>query len=490
MPVTNAPVLSGDPNLTSVLLKVTMAWESWQSTRPSLPGWHLVSGSELGMSPAQLANGVYANANAEAIVAAATFNGLRTLAVGFRGTNDNEDWKHDFQNINQHYDLFAPLVTALNAAAARGEFDLVLATGHSLGGGMTQMFMANYAGIAPAYAITTGSPGYLQQQPVADARIINYQIADDPIVFLGDNRALVGQTLAGPFGAALSGTLASTLSASFGFPPSLFTDSIPFLTQNYHDRGTNVVLKVPGHPDTAPTSLLSFVSSYNAKAHEFPAYIAGIGMTNGNPFDLAAGKRGTAGNDALFGTTGADVIDGGAGFDTLYLHVKRDQAVITTGPAGPTSVASAESGTDTLVSVERLVFTDKRLAFDLGLAQSAGKAARLIGAAFDGPAVQQHPDWMGIGLELFDSGTSLLEACKLVIGLMGNPSNEAFVSTVYNNVVGMPPAAAEQLHFVGMLAGSGGSMSQAELLQLAATIDVNEVNIGLVGLQNTGVVFS
>jgi hypothetical protein len=487
MAITAAPVLGGSPSQTSVLLDVIMAWDSWQSTTPSLPGWHLVNAAELGVTGLSLTNGVYANANAEAIVAVATYNGHRTLAIGFRGTNDNEDWRDDFQNINRHYELFAPLLTALDAAVARGEFDLVLAGGHSLGGAMTQMFMADYGGIAPAFAITTGAPGYLQDAPVADTRLINYQVSDDPIVYLGDNRASVGQTLSGPLGAALVAQISSTLASSFGFSPALFAESVPFLTKDYVDRGTNIMLQVPGHPATPPASLLTFVSTYNASAHEFPAYVTGIGLGNQNPFDLGAGSRGTAGNDVLFGTTGTDTINGAAGADTLYLHINRASATITLGSGGPTGVASADSGTDTLVGVERLAFTDKRLAFDLGSDQSAGKAVRVIGAAFDAGAIAEHPDWIGAGMQLLDAGMSLLEACGIVVQLMGNPSDASFVDTVFNNVVGRLPSGDERLHYTGMLQGSGGSMTQAELLQLAANVDVNAANIGLVGLQTTGV---
>ena len=489
MPVGNAPVLTGTLNQTDVLLNVTMAWPDWRSTSPTLTGWHLISGSELGLSDAQLRDGVFRNANAEAIVAAATFNGHRTLTVGFRGTNDTEDWRQDFQNVNEHFTLFAPLVTALKAVVAKGEFDLVLAAGHSLGGAMTQLFMADYAGIAPAYAITTGAPGYLQPQATPDARIINYQVPDDPIVYLGANRALVGQTLSGPFGALLVGQLANVLNTSFGIPTSTFTESIPFFTANYLTRGTVELLKVPGYSETPPASLLSLVTAYNASAHEFPAYKTGIAATNRNPFDLGAGSRGGAGNDALFATTGNDTVDGGAGFDTLYLHVNRAQATLSLGPNGPTAVSSPASGNDTLISVERLAFADKRLAFDLGADQSAGKAARLIGAAFDGPAIAANPDWMGSGIVVFDQGASLLDVCQQVVVLMGNPDNQAFVTTVFTNVAGVAPTPSELQQFVGLLEGSGGTLSKAALLEQAALVDVNELNIGLVGLQSTGVEF-
>jgi pimeloyl-ACP methyl ester carboxylesterase len=489
MPISNAPVIGGNQNLTDVLFNVTKAWESWQSTTPTLAGWHLISGAELGMESAQLLNGVYQNSNAEAIVAAATYNGHRTLAIGFRGTNDQEDWRQDFQNINEHFTLFTPLITALNAVIARGEFDLVLVTGHSLGGAMTQMFMAEYAGKAPAYAITTGSPGYLQNAAVADPRVINYQVTDDPIIYLGAERAAVGQILGGPLGASMLGQLANVLSSSFGFPASTFTNSVPFFTKNYSSRGTIEVLKVPGHPDSAPSSLLSLMTSYNAAAHDFSTYQKGLAQVNGNPFDLSAGSRGTSGNDALFGTTGNDSIDGGAGYDTLYLHVSRSSAALTLGPNGPVQVASPQSGVDTLVSVERLVFTDKRLAFDLGADQSAGMAVRLIGAAFDAAAITANPGWVGEGVKLFDQGVKLLDVSNTVAEMMGNSDNADFVNTVYRNVVGTLPSADELQTFVSMLEGSGGNISKGQLLEMAALVDVNEVNIGLIGLQTTGVEF-
>jgi len=55
--------------------------------------------------------------------------------------------------------------------------------------------------------------------------------------------------------------------------------------------------------------------------------------------------------------------------------------------------------------------------------------------------------------------------------------------------VGSAPSAAQRDHYLGMLLGSGGGMTQAELLMFAANHDVNAINIDLVGLQATGVEF-
>ncbi|MBI4179449.1 hypothetical protein HY522_08520 [bacterium] len=63
------------------------------------------------------------------------------------------------------------------------------------------------------------------------------------------------------------------------------------------------------------------------------------------------------------------------------------------------------------------------------------------------------------------------------------------MTTVYQNVVGVLPSDGERDFYVGLLQGSGGAMTQAELLVLASNATVNEQNIDLVGLQNTGVEF-
>ena len=489
MPVSSAPVIAGNTSQLDLLFNVTKAWSSWQSTAPALNGWHLIGGSELGLETSQLSNGVFRSSNAEAIVAAATYNGLRTLALGFRGTNDNDDWEDDLQDINGHYTLFAPLVGAVNAAIARGEFDLLLVTGHSLGGAMTQMFMAAYQGIAPAYGITTGAPGYLQDAAVADSRLINYQVTDDPIVFLGSQRALVGQTLSSFPGSLLVGQLGAVLSSSFGIPSTLFSESVPFLTANYYPRGTVEVLKVEGHPEAPISSVLSLVTSYSSTAHDFVTYEAGFAGVNHNPFDLAAGLQGSSGADTLFGTTGNDTIDGAAGGDTLYLHIKHAEAAVTRTANG-LSVLSAGSGSDTLLSVERIAFEDGKRAYDLGADESAGKAIRLIGAALDASALAEHPDWIGVGIDLFDQGMSVLQVAQLVIDVLGNPSNEALVTSLYTNVAGVAPSAAEQQHFVGLMEGSGGSLSKAQLLEMAALYELNESNIDLVGLMTSGVLYA
>jgi hypothetical protein len=83
---------------------------------------------------------------------------------------------------------------------------------------------------------------------------------------------------------------------------------------------------------------------------------------------------------------------------------------------------------------------------------------------------------------------SLVEVCDLVAQIM-NLDNTGFVTTVYTHVVGSAPPDAVRDSFVGLLQGSGGTMTQAELLAFAANSEANAHNIDLVGLQASGVEF-
>ena len=94
---------------------------------------------------------------------------------------------------------------------------------------------------------------------------------------------------------------------------------------------------------------------------------------------------------------------------------------------------STAEGRDNLVAVERLSFADRSLALDLG--GHAGSVAQIIRAIF-GPSFLANRDFVGIGLQLFDGGTSYAEVVRLALGtdlfaqLAGGRSNEAFVNHV------------------------------------------------------------
>ena len=235
--------------------------------------------------------------------------------------------------------------------------------------------------------------------------------------------------------------------------------------------GVNSPANFAGNASTVPSNVISGTDN--------PDNLVG---TSGEDFILGAD-----GQDTLEGAEGNDTLNGGLGVDTaLYASNRADYSIL--GSSSALNV-SGPDGNDILTGIERLHFADKNIAIDLNAGQAASNTALLIGAAFDAPTIQEHPDYVGIGLNLFDSGQSMLQVAQLVIGVLGNPSNGDFVNNVFQNVVGAAPSSAEHDFYVGLLEGSGGSLTQAELLEIAANSEVNATNIDLVGLQQSGIEF-
>jgi serralysin len=114
---------------------------------------------------------------------------------------------------------------------------------------------------------------------------------------------------------------------------------------------------------------------------------------------------GGAGNDLLRGGGGDDRLDGGAGLDSAaYAGARAGYTIAQTGAGLAVTDKSGLEGSDTLAGVERLLFADGALAFDVdGI---AGKAYQLYAAAFD-----RVPDLGGLGFWLgaMDRGTSLVD---------------------------------------------------------------------------------
>lgn len=206
-------------------------------------------------------------------------------------------------------------------------------------------------------------------------------------------------------------------------------------------------------------------------------------MLLGEGNDVASGF---GGNDWIRGGAGDDALDGGRGIDTAQYSVPRAAATLTRDANGWT-VRSAADGVDTLTGMERLVFSDMRVALDLD--GNAGTVARLLGALF-GPAATSNRIYAGIGLELLDSGTSSAQLAALAVStdefarLAGGRSNAQFVDLVYRNVVGTAPTEAERALFVGWL--DRGEQTQGSLALLAAETALTAQAIGLVGLAAGG----
>ena len=145
---------------------------------------------------------------------------------------------------------------------------------------------------------------------------------------------------------------------------------------------------------------------------------------------------------------------------------------------------------DVLESVERVVFSDKTIAFDFSSSEAGYKSAMLIASSFGKEYI---PQFFSKGLSFFDSGSTTKEIAKLISDnkfieqLIGDNSDSAWIKHVYKNVVGVYPDKASETNYVTLLQNKTNTRS--ELLELAAGFTFLETQINLVGLQTYGLVF-
>lgn len=251
--------------------------------------------------------------------------------------------------------------------------------------------------------------------------------------------------------------------------------------------------------DTLNLSAVSLASVVDLNA-------GGSSTINGAPFQIAAGSvienaiggdgndkftgndaanslRGMRGNDSLIGGSGNDSLDGGAGNDTLDGGSGSDVAIYTGKIADYLMIRNADGsiritdqrafaqvvggpqgdGSDTLLGIEKLRFSDNSVMFDTQGAP--GQAYRLYKAAFD-----REPDLPGLGFWIHNLGTSwtLKSVADAFIGspefasLYGSsPTDAAFIDLLYRNVLDRAPEAAG---FAGWQSALSGGMSRADVL--------------------------
>ena len=192
-------------------------------------------------------------------------------------------------------------------------------------------------------------------------------------------------------------------------------------------------------------------------------------------------------NDTIKGQPGTDFFDGGLGIDTVVYSGPQERYSIT--KSGNRYVVSEPTGsddTDYLSNIERLQFSNGKVALDLG--GNAGQAARLIGALL-GPSFIKDKALAGVVIGLIDQDNSIENIANLglntsfYLALAGSTKNEDFVNHVFRNVVGRTPEVNEQKTYVDML---NAGTSQAALAVMAAGTEFTASQIGLTGLTSHG----
>jgi pimeloyl-ACP methyl ester carboxylesterase len=233
------------------------------------------------LSAPALTNGAYANQNAYGAAVTGTFGNQSVVVLSFRGSDDRQDWINNLRNINADYDKLSPLITAVDSYAAISDSTVII-TGHSLGGALAQVFMANHPGGGDVVyqATTFGSPGALISS-APDDRIINYEISDDPVPYLGIYRAEIGHTASSDL--IYASTLSVGLSTAIGngVTPQDVAGSIPSLTTDYVNRGAiNYLPGVTGAQTTLTQSKFldagSFVDTFAryGTEHDVSLYVS------------------------------------------------------------------------------------------------------------------------------------------------------------------------------------------------------------------------
>jgi hypothetical protein len=197
-------------------------------------------------------------------------------------------------------------------------------------------------------------------------------------------------------------------------------------------------------------------------------------------------------NDTIKGQPGTDYFDGGLGLDTVVYSGPIERYTIN--KSGNRYVVSEPTGsddTDNLVNIERLQFSNGKVALDVETG-NAGEAAKLIGALL-GPTYVKDKALAGIVINLLDQKytsdtiANLGIATPMFLGMAGSSSNTDFVKQVFTNVVGRAPTPSESSTYVNML---DAGTSQSALALMAAQTDLNAARINLVGLIQHGLEFA
>jgi len=204
-----------------------------------------------------------------------------------------------------------------------------------------------------------------------------------------------------------------------------------------------------------------------------------------------------AGNDTFYDTNANALpahIDGGLGTDVSHYSLARNQYQVTHNNDGTWSVAKSGGVTDTLKGIERLQFSDMKLALDLSATQHAAQALELIGVV--APESISNPAIVGLIMGVIDQGVSMRDTFQILIddGIVnsraGASTDSAIAAMAFRNVIGTEADRTTLDMLVGYMDGRYASLSHADFLTAIAGMEVNQTHIDLIGLQQTGLIYS
>ena len=227
-----------------------------------------------------------------------------------------------------------------------------------------------------------------------------------------------------------------------------------------------------------------------------------LGGTVANNLIVTVATVGTAGKIATFGVVGTGRI--GDGTVDVVVDVTGTSAIDTYTTGGASTEFTTTKTVDnvklasTLVSNmefnlanhERVVFTDKAIAYDA--TGRAGDVYALLAAALGVADVTKA--YTGIGVYLADAGWTNKQLAEALLATdtyktdAGGVSNETFIKHVYKNVYGTNASLADVTALTTWM--TTNNYSQADVLVTASELAAFETTIGLVGLATTGIEYT
>ena len=227
-----------------------------------------------------------------------------------------------------------------------------------------------------------------------------------------------------------------------------------------------------------------------------------LGGTVTNNLIVTVATVGAAGKVATFGVVGTgrvgdgtvDVtvdVTGTTGVDTYTFGGASTEFTVTKTADKITAASTLATNVSyTLANHERVVFTDKAVAYDA--AGRAGDVYALLAAALGTADVTKA--YTGIGISLADAGWTNKQLAEALLATdvyktdAGGVSTETFIKHVYKNVFGTDATLTQVTEYTTWMTNS--NLSQADVLVAASELAAFETTIGLVGLATTGIEYT
>ena len=227
-----------------------------------------------------------------------------------------------------------------------------------------------------------------------------------------------------------------------------------------------------------------------------------LGGTSVNNLIVTVATVGTSGKVATFGVVGTgrvgdgnvDIqvdVTGTTGVDTYAMNGKSTEFTVTKTADNVKLASTLVSNMEfNLANHERVVFTDKAIAYDA--TGRAGDVYALLSAALGVADVTKA--YEGIGIYLADAGWTNNQLATALLATdtykadAGGVSDETFIKHVYKNVTGTTATIADVTALTNWM--NANHFSQADVLVTASELASFETAIGLVGLATTGIEYT